>query len=366
MLEVVDEDGEPVSPGEPGSRVLLTNLVNRAQPLIRYELSDAVVLEDGPDPSGRPYLRVARVDGRSNDFLRFPAQGGGEVAVHPYRLRAPFSAMLEVRQYQIVRVPDGLLVRVVARASAPSDLSDRVRSAIARGLGEAGAAPTTVRRRGRRRARAGGRARGEAEAGDLGGLGRERALKGRQEAGREADVADPGRAGASASASTAAHGVCADVLEQPRHDLAVAPLRPAADDAAVPPDGRAGVAVRVEQGRPRAGRGTSRAPSSPSSSGRASAAAPRTARAAASARGRRRARSRSRRRDRPRCVAPRRAQRASRAASSRSTSACPPRWPARRPRASGAASSDLGLRLVDLLDRPAQPALGGRPSGTAG
>jgi phenylacetate-coenzyme A ligase PaaK-like adenylate-forming protein len=124
---------------------LLTNLVNRAQPLIRYELSDAVVLEDGPDPSGRPYLRLARVDGRSNDFLRFPAHDGGEVAVHPYRLRAPFSAMLDVRQYQIVRIPDGLLVRVVAQASAPSDLPDRVRFAIARGLEEAGAAPTTIR-----------------------------------------------------------------------------------------------------------------------------------------------------------------------------------------------------------------------------
>ncbi len=131
-------------PGEPGSRVLLTNLVNRAQPLIRYELSDAVVLEDGPDPSGRPYLRIARVDGRSSDFLRFPGSGGGEVAVHPYRLRAPFSAMLDVRQYQIVRIPEGLLVRVVARVSAAPDLPDRVRFAIARGLAEAGAAPTTI------------------------------------------------------------------------------------------------------------------------------------------------------------------------------------------------------------------------------
>jgi phenylacetate-coenzyme A ligase PaaK-like adenylate-forming protein len=67
------------------------------------------VLEDGPDPSGRPYLRVARVDGRSSDFLRFPAREGGEVAVHPYRLRAPFFAMLDVCQYQIVRIPDGLI-----------------------------------------------------------------------------------------------------------------------------------------------------------------------------------------------------------------------------------------------------------------
>ena len=127
-----------------GTKVLLTSLVNRAQPLIRYELTDAIVLAEGPDPSGRPYLRIARVDGRSGDILRFPAATGGEVAVHPYRLRSPFSAMLDVRQYQIVREPDGLRVRIVPRDSAPADLPERVRDAIARELEEAGAAPTRI------------------------------------------------------------------------------------------------------------------------------------------------------------------------------------------------------------------------------
>ena len=68
------------------------------------------------------------------------------------------------------------------------------------------------------------------------------------------------------------------------------------------------------RGALRAGRGTSRAPSSPSSSGRASGAARLTARAARWARGRRRARIRSRRRDRRRaCGTAASAARASRA-----------------------------------------------------
>ena len=75
------------APGEPGAKLLVTNLVNRIQPLIRYELSNEVAIAPGPDPSGRPYGRIARVDGRSDDVLRFPALAGGEVAVHPYRLR---------------------------------------------------------------------------------------------------------------------------------------------------------------------------------------------------------------------------------------------------------------------------------------
>ena len=112
VLKVVGESYGPVLPGVPAAKVLLTSLVNRVQPLIRYELTDAIVLAKGPDPSGRPYLRIARVDGRSSDILRFPAAAGGEVAVHPYRLRAPFSAIFDVRQYQIVHAPDGLRVRI--------------------------------------------------------------------------------------------------------------------------------------------------------------------------------------------------------------------------------------------------------------
>ncbi len=34
--------------------------------------------------------------------------GGGRVAVHPFRLRAPFSELLEVRRYQVVHEPAGL------------------------------------------------------------------------------------------------------------------------------------------------------------------------------------------------------------------------------------------------------------------
>ncbi|HKE01333.1 MAG TPA: AMP-binding protein [Planctomycetota bacterium] len=145
VVEVVDEDGRAVPPGLPGSKVLLTSLTNRAQPLIRYELSDAAVLADGPDPSGRPFARIARVDGRTSEILRFRA-AGGEVAVHPYRLRAPFSALLDVRQYQLVQERGGaLVIRVVPRAGAPRDLVANVRGAVMRVLADAGVDDPSVR-----------------------------------------------------------------------------------------------------------------------------------------------------------------------------------------------------------------------------
>lgn len=139
ILEVVDADNRPVLPGTPGSKVLLTNLVNYAQPLIRYELLDSVVLAEGPDPSGRPFDRVARVDGRSDDVLRLPGINGGRVVVHPYRLRAPFVRLFDVLQYQVVHRADGLLVRVVVRAGTERDVAERVRAAVEMVLGEAGA-----------------------------------------------------------------------------------------------------------------------------------------------------------------------------------------------------------------------------------
>jgi phenylacetate-CoA ligase len=145
VLEVVDAEGRPVPAGVPGTKVLLTSLVNRVQPLIRYELSDAVVLADGHDPSGRPFTRIERVDGRSDDILTFAAAGGGTVDVHPYRLRSPFSGLFDVRQYQIAHARDGsLLVRVVPRRGAPADLAASVRSTLERELAAAGVASPRV------------------------------------------------------------------------------------------------------------------------------------------------------------------------------------------------------------------------------
>jgi phenylacetate-CoA ligase len=124
--------------------VLLTSLVSRVQPLIRYELTDSVTLAHGPNPLGLPYERIASVDGRSDDVVTLPAAGGGRVAVHPFRLRAPFSELLEVRQYQVVHEPARLLVRIVLRDSAPADTPARVSRALARELRDAGAIPPPI------------------------------------------------------------------------------------------------------------------------------------------------------------------------------------------------------------------------------
>jgi phenylacetate-CoA ligase len=139
IVESVDTHNHPVPPGTPGHKLLLTNLVNHVQPLIRYELSDSVTIADGPNPLGLPYARIAAVDGRSDDIITLEAAAGGRVAVHPFRLRAPFAALPQVRQYQVRHDSTGLHVRVVLRSTAPQDTLERVQAALTEELQAAGA-----------------------------------------------------------------------------------------------------------------------------------------------------------------------------------------------------------------------------------
>jgi phenylacetate-coenzyme A ligase PaaK-like adenylate-forming protein len=143
VLEMVDESDRPVTAGVPGYRVLLTSLIGRALPLIRYELSDSVTL--APDRgSARPYRRIERVDGRNDDLLRLPKPGGGEALVLPYRLRAPFLDLPDVVQYQVVHEPMRLAVRIVLRPDASVETVDRVRAGMKAALEAAGASPPPI------------------------------------------------------------------------------------------------------------------------------------------------------------------------------------------------------------------------------
>lgn len=68
IVEVVDANDKPVPPGQIG-RLIVTDLVNRAMPFIRYENGDLGVLSDTPCPCGLPYPRIDKVIGRVSDVL---------------------------------------------------------------------------------------------------------------------------------------------------------------------------------------------------------------------------------------------------------------------------------------------------------
>jgi phenylacetate-CoA ligase len=102
IVELVDEDDQPVPPGTASAKILLTNLYNRAQPLIRYELTDSFVRQ--PDAAEHGHLR-AHVEGRTEDPLRYD-----DIDVHPHAVRSVLVATPAVVDYQVRQTPRGIEV----------------------------------------------------------------------------------------------------------------------------------------------------------------------------------------------------------------------------------------------------------------
>lgn len=146
LVEVVDDAGRPVAAGTPGARVLVTNLTNRVQPFIRFEVTDLLTIDPEPCPCGRTLRRLAAVEGRSDDVLSLPpARGDAPVLVHPIHLRSPLAASPAVVQYQIVQEADALDVLVVA-PDAPRTLASDLARTLGAKLDALGAAiPVRVR-----------------------------------------------------------------------------------------------------------------------------------------------------------------------------------------------------------------------------
>lgn len=89
LFEIVDERGCAVPAGESGARLLVTVLDRRTQPLIRYEISDGLRELPGLCACGRPFRRLARIEGRVEESLHLPAaNGGAPVDIHPNLVHA--------------------------------------------------------------------------------------------------------------------------------------------------------------------------------------------------------------------------------------------------------------------------------------
>ncbi len=74
IIEPVDRDNNPVAPGEKSEGILITNLACLVQPVIRYRMTDSVVLHEEPCGCGlnTPYIEI---DGRVEDILEFEKDG---------------------------------------------------------------------------------------------------------------------------------------------------------------------------------------------------------------------------------------------------------------------------------------------------
>ena len=114
LAEPVDDDNNPAPPGVPSAKVLVTNLHNLTQPLIRYELTDRFTKPEAAPTAG--WLR-ASIDGRADNVFRY-----GGVAVHPHVIRSALATAGTVSEYQVRQTEDGVDVTCVTSghlATAP-------------------------------------------------------------------------------------------------------------------------------------------------------------------------------------------------------------------------------------------------------
>lgn len=114
ILEPVDREYRPVPPGTPSHRVLLTNLANRVQPIIRYDLGDSITVNPEPCTCGSP-LPAIRVEGRLDETLHLRAPGGRVVPIPPMAVATVVEEVGGVRRYQVIQTaPDTLRIRLEA------------------------------------------------------------------------------------------------------------------------------------------------------------------------------------------------------------------------------------------------------------
>jgi phenylacetate-CoA ligase len=115
MVEIEPAPGLPDGLG----RVLVTDMLNRSMPLIRYEIGDLASWSDpGPCPCGIVFPRLARLEGRITDFLSLPDHR----KISGPSLTLVVSDMPDVRQVQFVQLqPDKVTLKVVPGAGYGAD-----------------------------------------------------------------------------------------------------------------------------------------------------------------------------------------------------------------------------------------------------
>ncbi len=115
FVEVVDESGRPVQPGETG-RLLWTSTVCRGTPLLRYDIGDFAVF-DAEHASAAGVTQLRELQGRTSGLLRL-ADGRVINNIFWNHLFKDFSA---IRQFQIAIRETGLAVRLVGRGLSEED-----------------------------------------------------------------------------------------------------------------------------------------------------------------------------------------------------------------------------------------------------
>ncbi len=118
IVEPVDRDNRPVPDGVQSDKLLLTNLANFTQPIIRYEVTDRIRMHYKPCPCNNPSPWL-EIEGRTDDILTFVGTDG-EVKIAPLALYALLKQVHGVARFQLIAHPHNQMeLRLVCTEGAP-------------------------------------------------------------------------------------------------------------------------------------------------------------------------------------------------------------------------------------------------------
>jgi phenylacetate-coenzyme A ligase PaaK-like adenylate-forming protein len=134
IIEPVDENNDRVPYGQPAAKILLTNLYNKTQPLIRYEINDAMTITDESCECGSGHRRITDIRGRHDTFFEY-ANGA---ILHPLGVEEVLLSDPHVVEMQVTQTQGGMVVSLVTQGECDTaSLRDKlVELAIRSGLND--------------------------------------------------------------------------------------------------------------------------------------------------------------------------------------------------------------------------------------
>jgi len=110
IVEIVDENGKSLPPGEEGN-IAVTDLTNFSFPFIRYLNGDMGELKDSSCPCRRTYPLIDRITGRSSDMIII-----GDKHIHGEYFTHLFYGRPDISQFQLVQeTPNSLKLYIIPK-----------------------------------------------------------------------------------------------------------------------------------------------------------------------------------------------------------------------------------------------------------
>lgn len=136
VIEIVDRKNRPVPPGYYGEKILLTNLSNFIQPIIRYEIDDVTGYTKQRCACGSSFPALLPIQGRAKDFFYFQASPGRVEKFPPNALTIALMYFYEIRQYQIVQTARNELTIIYVPQNRASDIEQKLKRVLKRTLAQ--------------------------------------------------------------------------------------------------------------------------------------------------------------------------------------------------------------------------------------